>query len=74
MRQTKDFGAFYWLFKDYFEIDCEKVESITINDGLITVLTKDNETLEYELLDLIGYVYEDLRTFKNDLNHNGLEE
>ena len=66
MRQTKDFGAFYWLFKDYFEIDCEKVESITINDGLITILTKDNETLEYELLDLIGYVYEDLRTFKND--------
>lgn len=74
MRQIKDFGAFYWLFKDYFEIDCKKVESITINDGLITIVTKDNEMLEYELLDLIGYVYEDLRTFKNDLNHNGLEE
>ena len=70
MRQIKDFDAFYWLFKDYFEIDCEKIETITINDGLVTILTKDNKTFEYELLDLIGWVYEDLRILKNDLNQS----
>ena len=70
MRQIKNFNAFYWLFQDYFEIDCEKIETITINDGLITVLTKNNKTFEYELLDLIGNVYDDLRTLKNDLNQS----
>ena len=73
MRTIKNFNSFYWLFKDYFDIDCEKIEKITINDGLVKIITKTNKEFEFELLDLIGNVYDDLSTFKNDLNQNSLE-